>query len=156
MLKERTRENVEIFWMKSQDEEIEKLFPSTRSTLSEAFKGYEESQKPEARSYGRVIYVDDRYIGDIWCYGIDEISEKQAFVSILIFDKSYWGKGIGRQALTQFCTIVFEKYGIPKLCAFTYSTNQRSIGALESVGFKRMEEFTEDGVLSYYYELKQS
>ena len=153
LLKPRTLENVKIFWKESQDEEIGRLFPFSRSTLNEAFKLYEESLKPNARSYGKAIYVDDKYIGDIWCYGIDEIYEKQAFVSIVIFNKSYWGMGIGKQALTKFHHFVFERYNISKLCAFTFSTNKRSIGALESVGFKKIEEFEEDGVLSYYCEL---
>lgn len=152
-LKPRTLENVKIFWEASQDEEIKRLFPSSTSTLDEAIALYEESLKPNARSCGKVIYVDDKYIGDIWCYEIDENEDKQAFVSIVIFNKSYLGMGIGKQALTQFCHLIFERYNIDKLCAFTYGTNQRSIGALESVGFKKIEEFMEDGVLSYYYEL---
>lgn len=63
------------------------------------------------------------------------------------------GKGIGKNALTQFCHIVFEKYNVSKLCAFTYKNNVRSKGALESVGFRMIEEFEEDGVPSCYYEL---
>lgn len=153
LLKPRTCEHVKIFWEKSQDEEIERMFPFNRSTLDDAIKLYEETLKPGARSFGQVIYVDDKYIGDIWCYGIDEDDEKQAFVSIVIFDKTYWGKGIGEHALKQFCQLVFERYAINKLCAFTYKDNKRSIGPLESAGFKKIEDFVEDGVLSCYYEL---
>lgn len=152
-LKPRKLENVKIFWRQSQDEEVEAMFPFERNTLDQAVKMYEESLKPGARSFGKVIYFDDKYIGDIWCYGIDEADEKHAFVSIVIFDKTYWGKGIGKNALTQFCHIVFEKYNVSKLCAFTYKNNTRSKGVLESVGFRMLEEFEEDGVPSYYYEL---
>ena len=153
LLKPRTLENVKIFWEESQDEELGRLFPFARCTLDQAIELYEESLKPDARSYGKVICVDDKYIGDIWCYGIDELDEKQAYVSIVIFDRSYWGMGFGKQALTQFVRLVFKGYQIDKLCAFTYSANTRSIGALESVGFRRIEEFVEDGVPSCYYEL---
>ncbi len=153
LLKPRTLENVKIFWEESQDEELGRLFPFSRCTLDEAIQLYEESLKPDARSYGKTICVDGKYIGDIWCYGIDEIQEKQAFVSIVIFDKSYWGMGIGKQVLSQFVRLVFEEYRIDKLCAFTYRANTRSMGALESVGFRRIEEFEEDGVPSCYYEL---
>jgi RimJ/RimL family protein N-acetyltransferase len=96
LLKPRTLEHVKIFWEKSQDEEIERLFPFNRGTLSDAIKLYEKSLKPSGRSFGEVIYMDDKYIGDVWCYGIDEAGEKQAFVSIVIFDKTYWDKGIGK------------------------------------------------------------
>jgi len=143
---------VKNFWEKSQDEEIERLFPFNRGTLSDAIKLYEESLKPGARSYGKIISVDNKYIGDVWCYGIDEVVEKLAFVSIVIFDKTYWGKGIGKTVLKQFCELIFDKYDVTKLCAFTYKHNEGSIRALESIGFKMIEEFEEDGVLSYYYE----
>lgn len=153
LLKLRTLEHVKIFWKKSQDEEIERLFPFNRGTLSDAIKLYKESLKPGARSFGKVIDINGKYIGDVWCYGIDEDDEKQAFVSIVIFDKTCWGKGIGKHVLKQFCQLVFERYAINKLCAFTYKDNKRSIGALESVGFKKIEEVEEDGVFSCYYEL---
>lgn len=152
LFKPRTLEHLKTFWEKSQDEEIERMFPSNRGTLNDAIKLYEETLKPNASSFGQVIYVDDKYIGDVWCYGINENDEKQAFVSIVIFDKAYWGKGIGKHAIKQFCQLVFEKYTVSKLCAFTYKENKRSIGALERAGFKKIEEFEEDGVLSCYYE----
>lgn len=153
LLKPRTLEHVKTFWEKSQDEEIERMFPFNRGTLNDAIKLYEESLKPGARSFGKVIDVDGKYVGDVWCYGIDEADEKQAFVSIVIFDKTYWGKGIGKDVIKQFCQLVFERYAVSKLCAFTYKDNKRSIGVLESAGFKKIEEFEEDGVLSCYYEL---
>ncbi|QUH20368.1 GNAT family N-acetyltransferase [Alkaliphilus sp. B6464] len=153
LLKTRTVEHVKIFWEKSQDKELERLFPFNRVALGDAIKLYEESLKPGARSFGKIIDIDGRYIGDVWCYGIDEANEKQAFVSIVIFDKKYWGKEIGKHALAQFCHLVFEKYAISKLCAFTYKSNKKSIGMLESVGFKKIEDFEEDGVISCYYEL---
>lgn len=153
LLKPRTLNHVKTFWEKSQDEEIERLFPLNRGALSDAIKLYEDSLNPNARSYGKIISVDDKYIGDVWCYGIDETEEKLAFVSIVIFDKSYWGKGIGKTVLKQFCELVFDRYDVIKLCAFSYKHNEGSTRVLESSGFKIIEEFEEDVVLSYYYEL---
>ena len=153
LLKPRTLEHVKTFWEKSQDEEIQRMFPFNRGTFNDAVKLYEESLKPGARSFGKVIDIDGKYIGDVWCYGIDEANEKQAFVSIVIFDKTYWGKGVGKHVIKQFCQLVFERYAVNKLCAFTYKDNKRSMGALESAGFKKIEEFEEEGVLSCYYEL---
>lgn len=146
-------EHVKIFWERTQDEEIEKLFPINGGTLNDAMKLYEESLRPGAESFGRVIYIDGKYIGDVWCYGIDETDEGQAFVSIVIFDKKYWGQGVGKRALTQFCRIVFDKYAISRLCAFTYKHNIKSKAMLKSVGFEKIEDFEEDGIPSCYYEL---
>ncbi|ERI92751.1 acetyltransferase, GNAT family [Clostridiales bacterium oral taxon 876 str. F0540] len=152
-MKTRTLEHVKIFWEKTQDQEIERMFPFNKGTLNDAIKLYEESLKPDAKSFGKIIDVDNKYIGDVWCYGIDEDTEKQAFVSIIIFDKPYWGKGIGKDALEQFSKLVFERYTVSKLCAFTYKHNKRSIATLESLGFKKLEEFEENGITSCYYEL---
>ena len=95
----------------------------------------------------------DKTISLMENYSIDEINEKQAFISIVIFDKLYWGKGIGKYVLKTFCNTIFQRYSINKLCAFTYKTNLKSVKALESVGFNIIEEFDEDGVSSYYLEM---
>ena len=153
LLESRTEEHVKIFWEKSQDEELESLFPFIRNTLEDAIRMYKGSLKTDARSFGKVITVDGTYVGDVWCYAIDEEDEKQAFVSIVIFDKAYWGGGIGKKALKQFCQLVFDRYSIDKLCAFTYKSNIRSRGVMESIGFEKIEEFEEEGILSCYYEL---
>lgn len=41
-------------------------------------------------------------------------------------------------------------YTVSKLRAFTYKENVRSIGALDSAGFVKIEEYGEDGKLSGY------
>lgn len=65
LLKSRTLEHVKIYWKKSHDEEIGILFPFNRDTLSNAIKLYEESLKPGARYFGKVIEIDGKYIGDV-------------------------------------------------------------------------------------------
>ncbi len=144
--------HVKTFWEKSHDEEIKELFPFHRVPLHEEIERFQASLLPDAKNFGRVICADDVYIGDVWCYSIDETVEKSAFVSIIIFEKAYWGIGIGKEALSRFCALVFERYAIDKLCAFAYKANVRSCGMLKSAGFHMVEEFEEDGVLSCYYE----
>ena len=57
----------------------------------ESLRQYEESLFPGASSFGRVIYADGCYVGDVWCYGIDEREEKMAMFSFLILEKKLWG-----------------------------------------------------------------
>ena len=57
ILKKRMKEHVVEFWEKTQDEEIQKLFPFSIESLEESIKLYKESLKDEALSYGKVIYV---------------------------------------------------------------------------------------------------
>ncbi len=154
-LRERTREHVIEYWNKTQDDEIERMFPRNISSLDEALYLFEETQKVGASSFGKTIYINEIYIGDIWVFGIDEINEKMAMLSIVIFEKTYWGQGIGTVVISDFCKSCFERYKIEKLGAFVYSSNIRSIKVLEKSNFERIESFIEDGVASYYYELKR-
>lgn len=155
MLKTRMRDHVVVFWERTQDEEIKRLFPSSIKSLDEALILYEESLKENALSFGKVIYFQNRYIGDIWCYGIDENHEKIAMLSIVIFEKGLWGKGIGTEAAKAFIKEVFNKYNIEKIGAFTYSNNYGSISLLEKVGFIKADTFIEDGIESIYFEMKK-
>lgn len=153
MLKTRTREHVMTFWNKVQDEELKRLFPFSIESLEKALILFEDSLKEDALSYGKVIYFEGKYIGDVWCYGIDESNEKMAMLSVVIFKKELWGKGIATEVLKVFIGEVFNKYDIEKIGAFTYSNNYGSIGLLKKVGFSEIETFVEDGIESVYFEI---
>lgn len=156
ILKTRMKEHVKTFWDRTQDEELKSLFPFSIQFLEEALMLFEESLKEEASSYGKVIYFENRYVGDVWCYCIDEEDEKMAMLSIVIFEKELWGKGIGVEATKIFINEVFNKFNIDKIGAFTYAYNLGSIGLLKKVGFKEIETFTEDGVESKYFEIPKN
>lgn len=149
-LDKRCREHVEIFWHRTQDDELKSLFPFTVSSLEEALQLYEGSLEEGARSFGEIIVVDDVYVGDVWVYGIDEVEEKMAMLSMVIFDKSYWNKGIGTEVVRLFMNHVSERYKIHSLGAFTYCSNIRSTRMLEKNGFIVEETFVEDGVESVF------
>lgn len=156
MLKTRTKEHVVTFWERTQDEELKRLFPFSAKSLEEALILFEESLKEDAVSYGKVIYFKGRYVGDIWCYGIDENEEKMSMLSIVIFEKEMWGKGIATEALEAFIKEVFNKFNIEKIGAFTYSHNYGSIGLLGKVGFEKIDTFVEDGIESKYFEIQNT
>ncbi|GKX66466.1 GNAT family N-acetyltransferase [Inconstantimicrobium mannanitabidum] len=154
-LQKREKEHVTVFWEKTRDEEIQKLFPFTTNSLEKSLRLFDESVKEDALSYGKVIYYDNKYIGDIWCYCIDESNKKMAMLSIVIFEKELWGKGIATIAAKKFIEEVFNKYHIIKIGAFTYSNNYGSIGLLQNNNFVEVDTFIEDGIASKYYELKR-
>jgi RimJ/RimL family protein N-acetyltransferase len=153
ILKTRKQEHVVTFWENTQDEEIKKLFPFSIKSLDEAIMLFEKSLSKDALSYGKVIYYKGKYIGDIWCYGIDESNEKMAMLSVIIFEKNLWGKGLATEATKAGVTEVFIKFDIEKIGAFTYSNNYGSIGLLKKTGFVEIETFIEDGIESIYFEL---
>jgi RimJ/RimL family protein N-acetyltransferase len=155
VLRPRTAEHVRIYWEKTQDEEIRKRIPLQDISLEEALRQFEASRQPDATSFGMCIEADGDYVGDVWCYGIDEAEEEMAMFSFLIFEKRLWGKGVGSQAARLFCQEVFSRYAIRRLGAFAYAKNVCSLRALEKAGFREKERFLEEGRLSVYLEWRK-
>lgn len=153
-LRERTEETVAIYFEKAQDVEIKKVLPQKAQTLEEALEDYHQTLRADAASYGRTIYVEGAYVGDIWCYCIDLNEEPNAMLSYCIFEKGYWKQGVASRAIQLFLAEIIEKFSLETVGAFTYSSNEASIRVLEKNGFQKQEEFEEDGVLSAYFQRK--
>ena len=75
-LAERSAAHVSTYWRKTQDAEIKALLPSSAQSEEQALEMFQKSLLPAATSYGKVILADGQYVGDIWCYCIDEQEEK--------------------------------------------------------------------------------
>lgn len=151
-LRKRTRQNVEIYFYKTQNAQIQATLPSSTTTLEESLSLYEASISENATSFGQSIYVDETYVGDIWCYGIDETNEKMAMLSFCLFEKDYWHKGIMSQTIELFIPQIFNQYSIQKLGAFCFEDNIASIKALIKNQFKVIESFIEEDRASVYLE----
>lgn len=109
-LKERYEEHVRIYFEKTRDAQIRQMLPQKCRTVEEALEDYRKSLKPGAASFGRTIYADGSYIGDIWCYGIHEEEEPDAMISYCIFEKAFWGRGAATEALRLFLELIAEKF----------------------------------------------
>ncbi|MBQ8278472.1 MAG: GNAT family N-acetyltransferase [Roseburia sp.] len=153
-LRERTEKTVAIYFEKAQDAEIKRVLPQKAQTLEEALADYRQTLKEDATSYGRTIWADEKYVGDIWCYCINLDEEPNAMLSYCIFEKEYWQQGVATEALKLFLEEIVEKFQLETIGAFTYASNLASIRVLEKNGFQMMEEFEEDGVLSQYFQCK--
>jgi RimJ/RimL family protein N-acetyltransferase len=143
----KTRANVPVFWGAVKDHEIQEMFPFERETLEDALNNFEEYSTDESTGYGRSIWVEENYVGDVWAYCIDT-KEKTGLISIVIFNKEFWTKGIGSKALRTFIPAVFKRYPINNLQAYTFSKNVASIKCLGKIGFEIADEFEEDGIWS--------
>ena len=122
-----------------------------RDRTIENVKIYFEKTSPQANSYGKTIYVDSNYIGDVWCYCIEKNETPEAMISFCIFDKSFWGKGLTTKAVSLFINEVCKKYQLKTIGAFCYSDNLASIRVLEKNGFTLEETFMENGRESKYF-----
>ena len=149
-LDKRTADTVRIYFEKANRQEIKQVLPQKAKTVEEALEDYKKSQAPDACSFGQTIYVDGKYVGDVWCYCIDLNDEPNCMLSYCIFDTDYWGKGIATAAVAKFIEKVRNKYDVKTIGAFTFSHNIASIKVLEKNGFSVREEFEEEGVWSKY------
>lgn len=149
-LRERTEQHARVYFEKAQDPEIRAMLPQSVTTLEQALENYRKTLLPGATSYGRTIYADGVYVGDIWCYGIDPAGEPGAMISYCIFEKSCWNLGVMSTALECFMTDIARRFRISSVGAFAYAANAASIRVLEKSGFTVREAFVENGTQSKY------
>ena len=150
-LRDRTADTVITYFRGTRDPEVRKYLPQKATTESEALADFEKTQQLGATSYGRTVYLDGSYIGDVWCYCIQQ-DEPNAMVSYCIFDKAYWGKGIATKALRIFLSEITDRFGLKSVGAFTYSENESSIKVLLRNGFVDVETFAENGIEAKYFQ----
>lgn len=152
-LEERTENTVRIYFEQSQHPFIQASLPQKAQSIEEAIHDYQETLLPSAKSFGRIIMVDEKYIGDVWCYCIDKTQLPSAMLSFCIFDRTYWNQHVASKAVALFLKEVVERYQLDTIGAFTFSDNIGSQRVLEKNGFQLIEEFIEEGKKSYYYQL---
>ena len=151
-LRERTEAHVRTYFARTRAPEIMAMLHQTAQTAEQAVEDFHRTQMPGATSFGRTIYAEGVYVGDVWCYCIEPNDEPNAMLSYCIFEKSHWGKGIATEALTLFIQEIVPRFSLKTVGAFAYCSNAASARVLEKNGFAKMEEFTEDGILSAYYQ----
>ncbi len=151
-LQERTVAHVRIYFEKSQDPEIRAVLHHSSQTVEQAVEAFRQTQLPGAASYGRTIYVDGAYAGDIWCYCIDLNETPNAMLGYCLFEKSLWRKGIVTEALRMFLEDIVPRFGLKTVGAFAYCCNKASLRVMEKNGLTLRETFLEDGQESAYYQ----
>ena len=147
---ERTESHVRTYFERIQDPKVIRYLPQTVTSLGQALTNFKNTQKPNATSYGRTVYADGVYVGDVWCYGISRTDMPQAMVSFCLFDYTCWNKGVMSCALARFLSEIEVRYGIWCVGAFAFADNAASVRVLEKNGFRIIELFTEDGADSVY------
>lgn len=152
LLKDRNETHVRTYFARTRDPEIMAMLPQTAETVEQAVADFQKTLQPGASSYGRTIYADGQYVGDIWCYCIDPQEEPNAMLSYCVFEKALWGRGIAAEAVESFLKEIVPRFGLKTVGAFAYCENKASQRVLEKNGFAKVEEFAEDGLLSAYYQ----
>ena len=151
-LQDRTADTVAAYFQRARVPAIEKMLPQRAKTLDEALADFQRTQEPEAGSYGRTIYADGRYVGDVWCYCMDPDGGPQAMISYCVFEQTLWGRGVATEAVRLFLREIRERFSLECIGAFTFAANTGSIRVLEKNDFRFRESFMENGVESGYYQ----
>ena len=153
-LGQRTEETVRIYFEQTRNPAIRRTLPQRAQTLAEALADFRRTLEPGCRSYGRTIWADGQYVGDVWCYGMDADGEPQAMVSYCVWQTDRWGRGAATAALGLFLEEIRAQFGITRVGAFTFAANTGSVRVLERNGFRLAETVEENGAVSGYYTRK--
>lgn len=79
------------------------------------------------------IYVQEELVGSL-CYYWEHEASLWLEMGIVIYDPTYWGKGIGTIALSQWITHLFDELPLVRVGYTTWSGNERMIKAGEKLG----------------------
>jgi len=148
----RTEAHVRVYFDRTRDEEIQRMCPQQAKTAEEAVRDFEKTLLPDSRSFGRTVYADGSYVGDVWLYCMHEEDGPDAMLSFCIFEKKIWGRGAATEAVRLFLEETGGRFGLWTVGTFIYCENAGSRRVLEKNGFILREAFCEDGRESAYYE----
>ncbi len=138
--------HVYIFFEETKKDKICKYMHSLPNTIQENLKEYKRNC-----NYRRVIYVDNQYVGDIWCHSLFQTNKYDALISCCVFNEKYWNKGIASKSMNLFLEEIKGKLFVQKVGAYLYENNLGSIRVLEKNNFKRVDEFFEKDQKAFFY-----
>jgi len=107
-------------------------FPYTVDDAKTFIKAMLDADKD--KTYAFAITVEDKAIGSVGIFRKDNIHSRTAELGYYI-SESYWGRGLGTNAVKQVCRLVFETTDIIRIFAEPFSYNTASCRVLEKSGF---------------------
>lgn len=119
------------------DEEITKglltgYYPSTMGDLRKFIESI--NQNPNAVMFAICDRETNKHIGNIKIDRFDWIS-RTCELGILIGDKNYWGKGVGKEACSLVIQYAFHKINFRKVLLTVYNNNPAAIKLYQKLGF---------------------
>jgi len=96
-------------------------------------------------NYGIIDKATNELIGNVGFIDIN-LLHRTAEIGIFIGNKSYWGKGYGREALSLLLDYAFKKLNLHNILLRVYDFNRRAVACYEKVGFKKIGEIR-DGLI---------
>lgn len=78
-------------------------------------------------------------IGTIELY---DVGAEEATMGIIIGERSHWGRGYGREAMSALLGYAFEVLDLEQVKLHTFGDNERAQGAFRRVGFEEVRRVT--------------
>ncbi|MFN8411248.1 MAG: GNAT family protein [Anaerolineales bacterium] len=126
----------------NQDSEFTRLMDarmvSLRSSkaISDFFEKEFKSPPPEENSFTIRALDDNRLLGDIGLYVINNWTPQDAFVGIAIGNREDWGKGYGTDAMRVVLRYGFTELNLRRVTLTVFEYNPRAIRSYEKAGFQ--------------------
>lgn len=133
------RDDLERQWAFNNDVAVE-LAGGGDPPLPQSLERLQAEFDSQAGSGGRngtgfVIEADGQCIGQCALFSVDAVA-RTAELGITIGDKSYWGKGYGREAITLLVEYGFRHHNLHKVHLRVHARNERAIRAYQACGFR--------------------
>ncbi|MEW5767122.1 MAG: GNAT family protein [bacterium] len=145
--------DIEIWYQWFNNEEVtyhmdKRRFPNTPEKQLKFMKGINAS--PSDIQLAIVHKKDDELIGTVGLHLIDFIN-RNADISIVIGEKKYWKKGIGKEACNLVIDHAFNMLNLHKLTAGMVEENMASYNLFVSLGFEKEGVYKEQVFLHGKY-----
>jgi len=116
------------------DHEVNKYLATRKITINELRK-YIKEKNASGSCLLLGIFCKEEHIGNIKLEAIDH-KKGTAEMGILIGNKNYWGKGIGKEATKLVLDYAFGELNLNEICLGVVSGNKAAIKLYEDVGFE--------------------
>jgi RimJ/RimL family protein N-acetyltransferase len=113
-----------------------RVAPQTAATV----RAYVESNWRSETDLLLGLFADATLRGTVRVHDVSW-QDGHGYMGIVIFDRAYWGRGLGAQALNAVRDFCFRTLGVTSLTAGIYASNKASQKSFERAGF----EYQPDG-----------
>jgi RimJ/RimL family protein N-acetyltransferase len=132
------RDDLQRLWQFNNDLDVE-LAGGGDPPMPQALERLQADFDRQAAQGGRdgsmfAIAVDDLVIGQCALFDINTTS-RTAQLGITIGDKSYWGRGLGREAVGLLLDYAFSYHNYRRVWLWVHGDNERAIRAYRACGF---------------------
>ena len=126
----------------NQDSELTRYMDARMVSLRSAksISDYLEKETKEPSPVEHTFTIraleDNRLLGDINLFVVNEWGPRDAFVGIAIGNRSDWGKGYGTDAMKVMLGYAFTEINLRRVTLNVFEYNPRAIRSYEKVGFQ--------------------